>query len=64
MTFTDHRETQQGKGKVNSNSSLQHPPASRTLRHKLADYCRKLTFAHSAGLGVETFGFKVHVANH
>ena len=35
-------------GEGGGNSSLPLPPASRTLRHYLSDYCRELTSAHTS----------------
>ena len=45
-TFTIHR-TAGGAGGYLFNSSLPHPPTSRTLRHQPGDYCRELISAHS-----------------
>ena len=43
--FTNHRTAGEA-GEHFYNSSLPLPPASRTLRHQLGDYCRELTSAH------------------
>ena len=63
-TFTVHMTAGKG-GRHLFNSSLPLPPTSEAFRDCPGDYCRGLTSAMlTAGLALETFGFRAQVPNH